>query len=900
MAEQQSEKNYLKSKEELLNKLDSDKSTGLEEKKISKRLEKYGKNKLRESKGVSGWEVLYNQFKDLMIILLFVTVIAAFLIGDIIEGIAVLGIIIFNTLLGFVTEYRAEKSMESLKGILTPTSKVIRSGDIKEISAEELVPGDILLLEEGDKISADGRLLESSNLSVNESVLTGESETVSKDAEFQAAKELPLAERNNMVFMGTNIVRGSGTVLVTATGPDTEMGKIGTLIEETEDDDTPLEKRLDRMGKSLVIITLVVTVIVIIFGVLVGNPLITTIKTGIALAIAAVPEGLPIIATITLAIGMSKMVHNNALVRRLLAVETLGSTTTICTDKTGTITENQMTLSKIWLKNKLIDVSGTGYEPEGDFSIDGEKVNPEDNKGLSLFLKAGTFCSNAVLDKKEDNGLYDIVGEPTEGAFVVAAKKGGYDRDEMEKNGHQRLAEIPFNSERMYMAVLYRTSNQSKYIYMKGSPSIVIDLCSNVYIDGQVRQLDEDIKRELKKQNKEMASKGLRVLAVAYQGDVEAESEEDLKNTIDSGITFLGFAGIIDPPREGVKEAIETAHKAGVSTKLITGDQTDTALAIAGDVGIVSEGKEAITGTEITNMSTAELNDCIKKYSVFTRVSPENKLQIVDALNESNEITAMTGDGVNDAPALKKADIGVSMGQRGTSVAREASDMVLLDDSFATIVKAIKEGRVIFDNIQKFIYFLFTNNLSKIIYIFLGIVLQVPLPLLALQILWINLVIDVFPALALAWEEPEENIMERSPRDPSRSILNSDFNKKIFIHSFILAVIPMAVYLLSLNSGHSLVLSRTISFEVISFIQLFHIFDARRKEGIGFDRTLLHNKYLWAAVILSFVLQISTIFLPFMQNILSTTVIPTDLWPMVMAGVAIPILIIQLLEYYKS
>ncbi|MFP4017476.1 MAG: cation-translocating P-type ATPase, partial [Halanaerobiales bacterium] len=684
---------YCLKKEEVIKEVDVDPEKGLNDKEVKRRLEKYGDNKLRKSKKVSIQEVLLRQLKDLMMILLLITGIVAFVIGEVVEAFAILAIVIFNTSLGFVTEYKAEKSMDSLKSYLTPVAKVRRSGSIHEIDAAQLLPGDILLIEEGDRVSADGRLLESSNLSVDESILTGESETVEKDAEFKTDQELPLAERSNMVYMGTTVTRGSATVLVTATSSNTEMGQIGSLLEDTDEDKTPLQERLDQLGKHLVKLTLVVTFIIIIVAGLMGKPWLETIKTAIALAIAAVPEGLPIVATVTLAIGMRRMAENNALIRRLLAVETLGSTTSICTDKTGTITENQMTLQKIYLNDETIEVSGTGYKPEGDFTINDQEINTDENESLELFLKAATLCSNATLSKNEDD-QWNVIGDPTEGALVAGARKAGYDREEMEDENYQRLAELSFSSERMYMAVSYHDSDKNNYIFMKGSPSVVLDKCDSIYLDGEHKELNKDSLKKLKNINKTMAQGGLRLLALAYQSGVKAENEDEIKNCLNSGIVFLGYAGIIDPPREGVKEAIATAQNAGVKIKLITGDQSDTALSIAKEIGIVEDNEKtkSISGQEISSMSSKELKEAIKNSSVFYRVSPENKLEIIDALNDSDEVTAMTGDGVNDAPALKKADIGVSMGQRGTSVARESSDMVLLNDSFDSIVKAIKEG----------------------------------------------------------------------------------------------------------------------------------------------------------------------------------------------------------------
>ncbi|MGM0436954.1 MAG: cation-translocating P-type ATPase [Bacillota bacterium] len=872
-----------------------DKDKGLSNKEANKRLKKYGKNKLKKSKGISAYEVFIDQFKDIIVILLLAASIIAFLIGDYVEGVAVLAVILINAIFGFITEYNAEKSLEALKEMVSLKAKVLRDGKLKEIDAEKVVPGDIMILDEGDRVSADGRLLESDKLNVNESVLTGEAETVSKDYSAKIESYTPLAERENMVYMGTSVTRGNGVVLVTSTGTETEMGQISNLLDKTESDKTPLEDRLDTMGKALVKLTLIIAVIVTGIGILVGKPVVEMLKTGIALAIAAVPEGLPIVATITLAVGMKKMVKNNALVRRLPAVETLGSTTIICTDKTGTITENQMTLRNIYLSNKDIKISGRGYKPEGEFSLEkGGDISSNLQEDLSLFLKAASLCSNATLTKEKDN--WKIIGDPTEGALVTAAKKNGFDKEEMEKNNYERLEEIPFRSEEKYMAVSYQNENKENFVFVKGAPSVVFEMCKYELVNGEKVELTEKRREELSKKNNEMAKKGLRLLAVAYNKGNKAESEKEIKNTINDGLVFAGLAGIMDPPRKEVVSSIKEAQTAGIVTKMITGDQSDTALSIAEKVGIQDINKGSISGQEIDNMTEEELGESIENNSVFSRVSPENKLQIINSLNQKNEITAMTGDGVNDAPALKKADIGIAMGKRGTSVAKSASDMVLLDDSFSTIVKAIKEGRVIFDNIQKFIYYLFSSNLSEIIFIFLGIVLQVPMPLLALQILWLNLIVDVFPALSLGWESEEENIMKRPPRDPDKSILTNKFKKKILFHSTIIALGPLITFLIVLNSGHSIVLSRTVSFAVLSFTQLFHVFNARRKNGFGFDKSILKNHYLWPAIALSIFFQLIAIYNPFLQNILSTEAIPLAMWPGISLGFIIPIIIIQILN----
>lgn len=891
-----SQEYYRKKIDKVIKDLAVDLKQGLNQNIVEKRKEKYGLNKLKESKGVSFWQILLNQLRDLIIIILIIAAGLAFLIGDNLEGFAIFAVIVFNTVIGFVTEYQAQKAVASLKNVLSKKAVVLRSGSKKEIEAKELVPGDIFFIEEGDQIPADARLIEAQNLTVNESSLTGESESVSKDAEAQFEEEKTLAERNNMVYMGTTAARGKGKAIVTGTAEDTEIGKIGAMLDETKEGKTPLEKRLDKLGKSLVKITLVVIAILTVIGIIMGRPVYETVKTGIALAIAAVPEGLPIIATITLAIGMQKMVKHQALVRELLAVETLGSVTTICTDKTGTITENQMTLQKIFLNDQEIEISGTGYKPEGDFSTAGSKIDLSQADDLKLTLKASMLCTSAELTKEE--GEYRVLGEATEGALLTAGRKAGFSKAALKEKGYQKLAEIPFSSDKMYMAVSYATAEKEKHLYLKGSPEVVLEICDSILINGETKELTEAKKEAIKKENKKLGEEGLRILGVAFSKGESLDSEEKLNRKIETGLTFLALTAIIDPPRQSVKKAIEDTKKAGIKTKMITGDQMDTAAAIARKVGIAGSDK-VVSGQQISAASDSELKELITNNSVFSRVTPENKLQIINVLNQEKEITAMTGDGVNDAPALKKADIGVSMGKRGTSVAREASDMVLLDDDFATIVTAVREGRVIFDNIQKFIYYLFSNNLSKIIYIFLGIIFNLPLPLIAMQILWINVVIDVFPALSLAWETEEDNIMEKKAKT-ERDIMDKAFKKKVALHSLILAAGPMLLYVWALNSGYSLELSRTLSFSVLAFTQLFHVFNARRKSGMAFDKTVLKNKYLWLAVGIGFIFQLAAIYLSPLQRILGTVAIEAALWLPASLAVLIPMAVIQIHNWKSS
>ena len=879
--------------EKIIESLQTDPKKGLSSKEVEQRLNEYGPNTLKKGSEVSPFEIFISQFKNILVILLIIAASISFFMGDTIEGIAVLAVIIINALFGFFTEYRAEKSVEELKKMVTTQSKVLRDGKVISVDSDNVVPGDILIIEEGDRVTADGRLIEADNLAVDESALTGESDPVNKKTDKIKEEEVPLAETNNMVYMGTAVTRGNGVAVITGTGPKTEMGKISDLLSKTVDERTPLEEKLDQLGKTLIGITLLVAAIVSIFGIVSGRDVVDMVKTGVALAIAAVPEGLPAVSTITLAIGMNKMARHKALVKSLPAVETLGSTTVICTDKTGTLTENQMTVNKIYLTDREIDVTGTGYKPTGDFKEDNQTINIEDDENLQLFLRAAALSSNASIDQSDD--LWEVVGDPTEGALVTAARKANISKTNLEEDNYTRTEEIPFNSDDKFMAVSYNTNKNKEYTYLKGAPDVVLEMCDKYKSGEQIHDLDQASKDKILEENHNLASQGLRMLAVAYKEKSKDKLEDDIKENL----IFIGLAGIMDPPRSDVKESILSAQKAGVRTIMITGDQSDTAYAIGKQVGISKDDQKPITGSQLKKFSLEELEEKIKTHSIFARVSPKDKLDIIDALNGNNEVTAMTGDGVNDAPALKKADIGVSMGQRGTAVAKEASDMVLLDDRFGTIVDAIKRGRVIFDNIQKFIHYLFSCNLSEILFIFIGILLQLPTPLLALQILWLNLVTDVFPALVMGFEQPEDNVMNKPPRDPEKAIMTNKFKLKIGIQGLIITMGPLFTYMYALNHFNTME-SRTIGFMTLAFVQLFHVFDVRRENGLGFDKTLLHNKYLWGAVVITIVLQLIAVYTPFLQRVIHTVSLTLNMWYIVIIGSIIPVLAIQTYSYIKN
>jgi Ca2+-transporting ATPase len=864
-------KPHLSTTEEIVSSLGADLEYGLKSEEVRERLKIHGENRLKEHAGISPWVIIASQFRNIIVVLLLAATGISLLLHDYVEAAAVFSVIILNALFGFLTEFKAEKAMEALKKIVTTRAKVIRDGHLQEIEAEQLVPGDILVLEEGDQVTADGRLARSENLAVIEAPLTGESKPVSKKNVVLEEENLPLGDRINLVYMGTMVARGNGLVVVTATGNNTEIGGISALLEQTGDEKTPLEKRLGQLGRSLVGISLGIAFIMAVFGILTGRPVVEILETSIALAIAAVPEGLPAVATITLAVGMTRMARQNAIIRRLPAVETLGSTTVICSDKTGTLTENEMTLEEIWLGGRNIKVTGTGYKPEGGFQ---EGDHKEQVRGdLELFLKTGALASNAAINKNEQ-GQWDVVGDPTEGAIVAAAMKGGFNPEEARRHGYHELKEIPFNSDEKRMAVYYRTPENQLLLVAKGSPEVILSSCSRLLANGQPVELDQKWLETVKRTNEQMGKKGLRVLALAYR-PIQSAEEEAYRDLV-----FIGLAGIMDPPREEARQAIEEASRAGIRTIMITGDQPETARSIGERLGLAYGS--IVPGTALHLMSKTELSEELAHASIFARVDPKDKLNIVDALQERGEIVAMTGDGVNDAPALKEADIGIAMGEEGTVVAKEAADMVLADDNYATIIRAVAEGRVIFDNITKFIHYLFSCNLSEVILIFLALLLGIPLPLVALQILWLNLVTDVFPALSLGWEPAEKNIMNRPPRDPDAAILTNKFKLLILTQGMILAIGTLGAYIYTLNTTDNLAVARTVAFVTLALVQLFHVFNVRGGGIFHLDRRIFSNAYMWGAIVLVLGLQALAIYTPFLNRVLKT--VPLDLEALFVVG----------------
>ncbi|MCS7203069.1 MAG: cation-translocating P-type ATPase [Thermodesulfovibrio sp.] len=775
--------------DKVLKELKTDPHYGLSEQEVKTRLDKYGYNEIRREEKVSPFTIFFNQFKNILIIILLVAILLSALIGEIIDAAIIGVIVIFCAVLGFIQEYRAERALEALKKMLSPTITVLREGKEKEILSKELVPGDIILLEAGDRIPADARLIEVYSLKCDEAPLTGESVGVEKHIKILPDKTA-VADRKNMVFAGTTVIYGRGKAVVTSTGMNTEFGKIAEKAMEVKVEKTPLEKRTEEIGKWLGIIALSVCFLVLgistirelITGKVDFEFMITMVMFAVALAVAAVPEALAAIVTGALAIGMHQMAKNNALVRKMPAVETLGCTTVICSDKTGTLTKGEMTVRKLYVSDRLIDVTGVGYAPVGELKASGS-VDVKTDKTLQLFLKAALLCNDSDLHEKE--GKWFIKGDPTEAALVVLASKAGLHIHETRLE-NPRIEEIPFSSERKRMTTIHQLQNGEKVAFMKGAPEVVLERCRYIMKNDKIAEIKEEDKAEILKINEEMAHNALRVLAVAYKDikDERVDSEE-----VEKDLIFLGLAGMIDPPREEAIEAIKVCKQVGIKTVMITGDHKLTAVAIAKEMGIYKDGDIVLTGEELEKIPDEEFEKIVDKVTVYARVSPLDKLKIVKAWKKKGEVVAMTGDGVNDAPALKHADIGIAMGITGTEVTKESADMILTDDNFATIVKAIERGRWIYDNIKKYLTYLLQCNITEVMVIG-GVVLVLGpeyLPLLPAAILYINLATDGLPAIALGVSPPDPDIMKRPPRDPKETVFGWD------VKSFILRAVIIEV-----------------------------------------------------------------------------------------------------------
>jgi Ca2+-transporting ATPase len=833
---------------------------GLSRPEAAARLRRFGYNQLTERwrPGLGG--IFLRQFKSALIAILLVAGIVCAAFGMLRDAAVIFVIVALNAALGFIQEFRAERAMAALRELMAPRCHVMRDGDVIKIPAREVVPGDIVLLEEGARVPGDCRLLEAIGLRCDESLLTGESTPVNKITE--PLREVPVAERANMAFMGTAVVAGRGMGVVTATGMATEMGKIAELVQAPEKP-TPLQTRLGVIGRWMGLLALSICAVISIFGLLQGLEIFTVFLTAVSLAVAAVPEGLPVILTIALALGVERMAKRRAIVSKVSAVEALGSTTVICADKTGTMTTNEMTVRRLWA-GRDISVSGIGFEPFGDFRCDGKIISLTEH--LKMLLKAGALCNNARLVKMPG---WRIIGDPTEGALLVAAAKAGIERQ------GTRLAEIPFSSERKRMTVIH-VEDDRPIAWTKGAPETILELCDYIYIRGRPRRLTKAKKDKIAKITRAYAAKGLRVLALAYRPLRPAKAYTE---QIEKKLIFLGLAGMIDPPRPETKAAIAECARAGIRTVMITGDHVLTATAIARELGLASRGL-ILTGAQLDKMSDGQLDRAVDKATVYARVTPEHKVRILAALKRKGEIVAMTGDGVNDAPSLKYADIGIAMGIRGTDVAKEASSMILADDNFATIVAAVREGRGIYDNIRKFLRFILSTNFTEILTVSMAMAVMLPLPLLPLQILWINLVTATLPALMLSVDPVEPDIMRKKPRSPKAGLL-SGMILFILASACVCLVMALAGFGWTLITTGNLAKAQTIVFTVIVMFELLFIFNCRSEKKSVLETGPFVNRYLLLAVFLAAGLQLAVIYIPALQQMFGTMALGLADWGLI-------------------
>ncbi len=881
--------------EQVLETLKAAPDRGLSNTEVKRRRAHYGPNRMREAKPQSALRVLLDQFKSAIVLILVLAAAVSFAFGEVADGIAIFVVVVVNTAIGFFMEIRAVRSMEALRKMERITAKVLRDGQVREVPAEQLVPGDVVVMEGGDIASADMRLVEASKVRVNESILTGESVPVGKAIE-PVEREAQVPERRNMLFKGTALTAGSCKGVVTATGMATELGRISALVAEAESETTPLEKRLETLGRRLLWVTLGILVIVAAVGIARGQEVFLMIETAVALAVAAIPEGLPIVATMAMARGMLRMARRNVLVNRLAAVETLGSTTVICTDKTGTLTENKMAVTHIMMEEAEVTVAPEAKDGTY-FFCDGTPCAPEDHDTLVALLEAGVLCNNASLGKEPEG---KAVGDPVEIALLEAGVKAGLDRGNLVEHYPERLEE-PFDPTVKMMATFHETDGQ--YLVMvKGAPEAVLAVCTRRQDrEGSGAITDEDRKR-WNERNLRLAEQGLRLLAIATRttDSLEAKPYEDL--------TFLGLTGMVDPPRGDVAEAIGRCREAGIKVVMVTGDHAATARSIAGQVGLIETGeggpeREVVEGRQIKPVD--QLSDEQKRRfveaRVFARVSPEQKLHLIDIEKQAGAIVAMTGDGVNDAPALKKADIGVAMGIRGSQVAREAADMILKDDAFASIVVAVEEGRVIFNNIRKFVVYLLSANTSEIVTVFLATLLNWPLPILPLQILYLNIVSDTFPALALGVGRGGAGIMRRPPRDPQEPILPMNYWWSIFAYGVlitapVLGSLWIALAVLHLDGTQAV----TVSFLTLAFAQLWHIFNMRDADTGVVRNEITANPYVWAALAFCTLLLLGAVYLPGISTILDLAGPGLRGWITIGVMSLIPLAVGQIIKVVRS
>jgi Ca2+-transporting ATPase len=865
-------------------------ANGLTSQEGRSRLLKFGQNQLKEAKKISPLRIFLSQFKSFLVLILIIASGVSFILGHSLETVAILLIVVMAAVLGFIQEYRAERALEALKKMAAPLALVVRDNQQQEIRAQELVPGDLILLTAGDKTPADCRLIEAINLKIEEAVLTGESVPVEKFSQPIQDTEVSLPERKNMVYMGTTVAYGKAKAIVVATGMQTEFGKIAGMLAEIEEKRTPLQVAVDKLGKGLGVLTVAVCILVAFLGILRGYKILEMFVWGVSLAVAAVPEALPAVITVCLALGVRRMVRRNALIRRLPAVETLGCVSVICSDKTGTITQDEMTVCKIYFEHKLIEVTGTGYESKGEFLFNGELLNPQDERCLFLLIKAGYLCNDSsIIDK---DGEQKIKGDPTEVALKVLALKAGLKINEISLK-EPRIDEISFSSERKRMTTIHKSSS-GIFAYSKGAPEIILGDCNYIYRNGQEIKLEPKDKEYILEKTKDLAKDALRVLSLSYR----SLSSSYQKEQAEKEMVFLGLAGMMDPPRAEVKKAILTCQSAGIKPVMITGDHKLTAEAVAKELGILKANESILTGKELESIEDKEFLPLVENITVYARVEPVHKMRIVDALSSRGHIVAMTGDGVNDAPALKKADIGVAMGITGTDVSKEASDMILTDDNFASIVRAVEEGRTIFANIRKFLVYLLTDNLGAIMAYVVALLKGLPLPLTALQILFINLIMDGPKAISLGLEPAEPDVMRQPPRNPNENILNWPSLFYIFTVSFLIMAVTFGIFNWSLKEGKTYAM--TMFFASLIIVRTFNAFNCRSATISLFKLGLFTNRWLLGAVVLTILTTLPIIYLPFMQKIFKTVPLSLNDWALLILVGSTTLISVEIIKYLRG
>jgi Ca2+-transporting ATPase len=867
---------------DVLQQVGTDSTRGLSMPEAVRRLSEHGPNELQTSQGVSPWEILAAQFKNVLIVILLIAVVLSAVLGHGIEALVIGVIVVFAVLLGFVQEYRAERAIEALRQMAAPTATVLRDGQEQDLPARDIVPGDIIRLSAGDRIPADARLIEAINLQVDEAPLTGESVPVEKNIAILEARNLPVGDRRNMVYSGTAVTYGRGRAVVVSTGMNTEFGRIAQLLQTVETGKTPLQENLDRVGRALAAGALVVVLLIVALGLLRGQPLLEMVIFVIALAVAVVPEALPAVVTISLAIGVQRMVQRHALIRRLTAVEALGSVSVICSDKTGTLTKDEMTVRRVFAAGETLEVSGAGYEPHGSFLCAGSAVKP--TGALLALLDAGALASDAHI--VDDNGHWDVKGDPTEGALVVAAAKAGRDKSDLDAQ-FPRVHEIPFTSESKRMVTLHDT-REGTVAYAKGAPEVILASCTRLAGESGESALGDTDRGAILDAAQSMASEALRVLGVARKHDATVASAE-------SGMTFLGLVGMIDPPRPEATVAVQTCRVAGIKPVMITGDHPLTAQAVASELGLLTNGR-VVTGAEVDEMDPAELERDLERIDVFARVSPAHKLQIVAGLQQAGHLVAMTGDGVNDAPALKKADIGIAMGITGTDVSKEAADMTLTDDNFASIIAAVEEGRGVYGNIKKYLMYLLSSNIGEMLLMAGASLVGLPLPLSAVQILYVNLVTDGLPALALAVDPPESDLMRRPPRNPKTGIFTRPVVALMVAGGIWSAVINLSLFVWAQNSGRSLAQAMTLTFLSLVLIQFFKAYNFRSDRHSVLNHPFA-NRWLNIAIVAEVLLLPVILYVPFLSEAFDTVALPLTDWVLVLGLAASIVPVLELVKW---